>query len=169
MDMTTAGTTARPGTGQAPVARGTVETVARGLTAAAVLLSAVVHLELWALGMRTVAVIGPAFLANAIGGLVIGLAVLLWWHWVPLVAAIGFAAATLGAFVLSVTVGLLGPPEPISGVPQLLAGSAEVVAIGCAVVAWTARAGRRPPSSQTTSSQPSSTQPSRRRPQPGRT
>src|SRR4051794_1459926 len=76
--------------------------VLRGVVAAAVLLSAVVHLELWAEGFNQLAVVGPAFLLNAIGGFVIGLAVLVWRHWIPVVLAIGFGLATLGAFVVSV-------------------------------------------------------------------
>lgn len=113
---------------------GTVSTVARALTAAAVLLSAVVHLDLWALGMRSVAVVGPAFLLNAIGGLGIAVAVLLWRHWLPLLAAIGFGAATLGAFAMSVTVGLFGVQESPDGVPQLLSAVAEIGAIVFALV-----------------------------------
>jgi len=129
----------------APAGAGAVETAARGLTAAGVLLSAVVHLELWAAGMRDVAVIGPGFLLNASGGLAIALATLLWRHWLPLAAALAFGAATLVAFVMSVTVGLFGVQETASGVPQVLAAAAEVAAVVFAVVALVAmrRAGRR--------------------------
>ncbi|HEX5533180.1 MAG TPA: hypothetical protein VFX33_05515 [Actinomycetales bacterium] len=103
--------------------------VLRGVVAAAVLLSAVVHLELWAEGFNQLAVVGPAFLLNAIGGFVIGLAVLVWRHWIPVVLAIGFGLATLGAFVVSVTVGLFGLHEVLYGVPQTTAGIAEIVAV----------------------------------------
>lgn len=101
----------------------------RGLTAAGVLMSAVVHLELWAQGVRSVAVIGPLFLLNAVAGLLIAVVLLSWTHWLPVLAAIGFSAATLAAFVLAVTVGLFGVREVVSGVPQLLAGAAEALAI----------------------------------------
>ena len=48
---------------------------------------------------------------NAVAAVVIA-ALLLWWrHWVPLLLAIGFGASTLGAFVISATVGLFGVHE----------------------------------------------------------
>lgn len=92
----------------------------RGLTAAGVLLSAVVHLQLWVDGMRSVEIVGPAFMLNAVGGLALGIGILVWRHWLPLLAAIGFALSTLAAFVLSVTVGLFGVQEVATGVPQAL-------------------------------------------------
>jgi hypothetical protein len=111
--------------------------VLRGVLAASVLLSAVVHLELWAEGFNQLAVVGPAFLLNAIGGFAIGLAVLVWRHWIPVVLAIGFGLATLGAFVVSATVGLFGVHEVFYGVTQTTAGIAEIVAVvfGVAVLA----------------------------------
>jgi len=115
--------------------RETLAIVARALTAASVMLSAVVHLELWAMGMRNVDVVGSAFLLNAVGGLVIALAVLLWRHWLPLLAAIGFGAATLGAFVMSMTVGFFGVQEQVWGVPQVLSAASEVLAIVFALIA----------------------------------
>jgi hypothetical protein len=114
---------------------GTTATTARALTAASVLLSAVVHLELWAQGMREVPIIGPGFLLNAIGGLVIALAVLLWDHVLPLLASIAFGASTLGAYVLAVTVGLFGVRERVGGVAATLAAVAEVAAIVFALAA----------------------------------
>ena len=124
---------------------GTLSTVARALTAASVLLSAVVHLDLWAQGMRSVAIIGPAFLLNAVGGLALALAVLLWRHRLPLLGAIGFGVATLAAFVMSVTVGLFGVHESLDGVPQLLSAVSEIAAIAFAVVALAAERRVRPP------------------------
>lgn len=126
--------TARPTTRS----RGRLALVARALTAAAVMVSAVVHLDLWAGGMSQVDVVGPAFLLNAIGGMVIAVAVLLWRHWLPLLAAIGFGAATLGAFAMSMTVGFFGVSGQVWGVPQVLAVVSEVAAIGFAVVALVA-------------------------------
>jgi hypothetical protein len=107
-----------------------VTTVLRGLTAAAVLLSASVHLQLWAEGFKDLHVIGPLFLLTAVGGLGIALAVLLWPHWLPVLAAAGFGASTLTAFWLSATVGLFGFKEVVlTGAPQLLAEGAEIAAI----------------------------------------
>lgn len=105
--------------------------LARGLAAAGVLVSAEVHFNLWyADGFADIAGIGPMFLLNAVGGLTIGLVVLCWRHWLPALAAAGFGVLSLGAFALSVTVGLFGLKEVASGAPQLLAGVAEAV---CAV------------------------------------
>jgi hypothetical protein len=69
------------------------------------------HLDLWLAGYRTIDVIGPAFLLNAIAGF--GLAVLLLVTPRPLllgVAALGAVAAlgTLGGLLLATTVGLFG-------------------------------------------------------------
>ncbi|NYH79585.1 hypothetical protein FHR84_002923 [Actinopolyspora biskrensis] len=101
----------------------------RALVAAGLLMSAVVHFELWAQGVSEVAVIGPLFLLNAVAGLVLALVLLAWKHWLPAVGALGFGALTLAAFVLAVTVGLFGSHEVATGVPQLLAGVAEVVVV----------------------------------------
>jgi hypothetical protein len=48
----------------------------RGLAAAGVLLSAVVHPDLWQQGFRDIHTIGPFFLLNVIAGLFIGMALL---------------------------------------------------------------------------------------------
>lgn len=110
--------------------------LSRGLAAAAVFMSADVHFDLWyAGGYREVKTIGPLFLLNAIAGLVIGLLVLCWRHWLPALAAVGFAAATLAAFYLSVTVGLFNFTEVANGEPQTLAEVAEYVALVFGVIA----------------------------------
>ena len=70
-----------------------------------------IHLHLWLDGYRTIDVIGPAFLLNAIAGF--GLAALLLLTpraLLPWVAALGAltAAGTLGGLLLSTWVGLFG-------------------------------------------------------------
>ncbi|WP_438387554.1 hypothetical protein [Actinopolyspora saharensis] len=107
----------------------TVAELLRALVTAGLLMSAVVHFELWAQGVSEVAVIGPLFLLNAVAGLVLALVLLGWKHWLPAAGAIGFGVLTLIAFVLAVTVGLFGSHEVATGVPQLLAGVAEVVVV----------------------------------------
>jgi len=72
------------------------------------------HLHLWLDGYRTISVIGPAFLLNAIAGF--GLAVLLLViprQLLPWVAALGALTAlgTLGGLLLATTVGLFGFKE----------------------------------------------------------
>ena len=111
--------------------------LARGLAAAGVLLSAAVHLDLYAGGFRDLATIGPLFMLNAIAGLAIGLLLLCWPNWLSAFAAAGFGVATLVAFYLSVTVGLFGWQEIASGEPQLLAEAAEyVAAVFGGLAAW---------------------------------
>lgn len=142
-------TTARPTTQRPTTERPTTEPVAlpvtgpgrtgtalRGLAATAVLLSAVAHLELWLDGMRDVDVVGPAFLVNAAGGVGIGLVLLLWRHWLPLLAAVGFGAATLGAYLASMTVGFFGVREQVWTTAAVVSAVAEVAAILTAAGAW---------------------------------
>jgi hypothetical protein len=104
--------------------------VSRGLAATGVLLSAVVHLDLWDLqGFRDIPTIGPLFMLNFIGGVVIGIVMLLWRHWLPMLAAAGFGAATVAAFWISVVHGLFGLKETATGSSQVLAEVAEYVAV----------------------------------------
>jgi len=112
--------------------------VLRGLTAAAVLLSAAVHFQLWATGFRRLDTIGPAFLLNAVGGIVIGILLTAWRSWVPPLLAVGFGVLTLGAFLWSTTPrGLFGVHERWASVPVWLAAAAELAAIlgGIAILA----------------------------------
>jgi hypothetical protein len=99
------------------------------LAALAVLVSAVLHLYLWFDGYRDVDTIGPLFLLNAFGGIVIVGLILGWNHWIPAFLALGFGASTLGGFVLSTTVGLFGLEESWTGWAVWVAAASEVAAI----------------------------------------
>jgi hypothetical protein len=101
----------------------------RVLAAVAVLVSAAVHLYLWIDGMRSVDVVGPAFLFNAVAGAVIAVLLVFWRHWIPPFLALGFGLSTLGAFLIAVTVGLFGVHEHWTGWAVWTAAIAEVVAI----------------------------------------
>jgi hypothetical protein len=101
----------------------------RIVTAVAALVSAYVHLKLWLDFMSDVDIIGPAFLFNAFAGLVIAVLLLAWRHWVPGFLAAGFGASTLGAFILSATVGLFGVNERWTGGYVWAAAVSEVVCI----------------------------------------
>ena len=101
--------------------------------AAALLVSAAVHLYLWFDGVRNQSV-GPMFLLNAASGVVIAVLLVRWKHWVPAFLTLGFGAATLGAFIISATVGLLGVHTTWEGFYVWAAAVSEVVCI--AVGAW---------------------------------
>jgi hypothetical protein len=117
----------------------------RLLTALAVLVSAYVHLKLWNDGFKHLDKIGPAFMTNAIGGLVIAVLLLAWRHWISPLLAIGFGASTLGAFIISATHGLFGLHEHWVGWEVWTAAIAEVLAIlgGAAVLLNERRASGR--------------------------
>lgn len=117
------------------VGSGPLSQVLRGLVATCVILNAVIHLVLWAQGFKDLEVVGPAFLLNGVGGIVIGLAVLVWKHWLPLLAAVGFGLATLTAFIISTTPsGFFGVHETWSGVEILMSAASEILAVILAVV-----------------------------------
>jgi hypothetical protein len=101
----------------------------RNLAAVAVLASVSIHLTLWLQGMRSVHVIGPAFLANATGGLVVAALLVRWRHPGAGVLAACFGMATLGAFTLASTVGLFGDHEKWQGFSVFAAATVEIVAI----------------------------------------
>jgi hypothetical protein len=101
----------------------------RVLAAVAVLVSAGVHLYLWFDLFSGAHVVGPAFMVNAIGGVVIAILLVTWRHWIPSVLAIGFGVATLGAFIISTTAGLYGIHETWTTWEAWTAAIAEVVAI----------------------------------------
>jgi hypothetical protein len=108
--------------------------VLRGLVATCVILNAVIHLDLWAAGMKDLSVVGPAFLLNGFGGIAIGLLVLVWRHWLPLLGAIGFGLATLTAFIISTTpAGFFEVHEEWSGLPILMSATSEILAVILAV------------------------------------
>jgi len=101
----------------------------RFVGAAAVLVSAAVHLYLWFDGFRDLNVVGPAFMLNAVGGAVIAVLLVTWRSWVPALLTLGFGVGTLGAFILATTVGLFGLHEHWLGWAVWTAAVAEVVAI----------------------------------------
>jgi hypothetical protein len=109
----------------------------RVVAAAAVLVSGYVHLKLWMDGMKEEDVVGPAFMLNAIGALVIAVLLVTWQHWIPLLLTVGFGASTLAAFIISATVGLFGVEESFSGGYQWTSIITEAAAVVLGV--WAAR------------------------------
>jgi hypothetical protein len=80
----------------------------RTIAALAVLVSAVVHLYLWFDGVKDQGTVGALFVVNVVAGIAIAILLLAWRDWQPLFLAAGFGAATIGAFLIAVTVGLFG-------------------------------------------------------------
>src|SRR5689334_3294911 len=100
----------------------------RVLGALALLVSAAVHLIEWFMGVRNQS-IGPLFLVNVVAGVVIAVLLLRWAHWIPAFLTLGFGAATLGAFIMSTTVGIMGIHSSWSGFYVFAAAVAEIVCI----------------------------------------
>lgn len=117
----------------------------RMVVSVAVIVAGAVHLEQWFLVFRDQPVIGPAMLLNFISGVVIGVLVLVWHHWLPMLLAALFGAATLGAFLVSTTpAGLFGVHEHWTFWEAFVAAAAEVVAIAVGLIGVLAT--RRQPS-----------------------
>jgi hypothetical protein len=125
---------------------GTLIRVLRIAGAVLLLGVAVIHGHLWQAGYRTIDGIGPAFLLDTALGVLGALAVLLApRRLLPWAAAAGaaLAAGTLGALVLSTTVGLFGFVESVEA--QLwwesfwVEAAAAVVLTALAVLAWRGR------------------------------
>ena len=89
--------------------------LALAATGAAFLIwSAVIHLMLWGDGYSDISVIGPLFLAQGIGCIVLALAIVAF-RWMALLAAGAVAgAATAVGLLLTVHVGLFGYTESLS-------------------------------------------------------
>jgi hypothetical protein len=98
--------------------------------------SSVIHLHLWMAGYKHIHLIGPAFLFQAISGLVLALLLVAFRRLVLVVGGLLFCAGSVLALLLSATVGFLGLHDGL-GVPWAgwslgteLAGL--VVLTGCA-------------------------------------
>ena len=113
-----------------------------------------VHLHLWAEGYRQIPTDGPLFLLDAVAGLLLATVLLVWARPLTGLLAAGYTAATLGALLLSLSVGLFGFKESISAAYVTQSLTLETVTL-LALLGWTVRAAAtRGPSA-------------RRRPSPG--
>jgi hypothetical protein len=106
--------------------------VLRVLVILGLLGSAWVHYDLYANeGFSDIDTIGPLFLVNAVAGVAIAVAVLVWHHWLPVLAAVGFGAVTLIAYLISLT------PGGLFGVHEQFVLASEVWGVvteaGCVV------------------------------------
>ena len=96
-----------------------------------------IHLRLWAEGYRQIPADGPMFLLDAVAGFALAAAVLAWPRPLTGLLAAGYTAATLGALLISLSVGLFGFRESISA--SFVTQSLTIEAITLlALLAWTA-------------------------------
>ena len=101
---------------------------ARGAAALLVAAAGAIHLYLWFDYFHRVHVVGALFLVNAAVGLALGAALLASRDVRVLLAAGGYAAGTLVAFVVSTRWGLFGYRETFWGSWQEAAGGVELAA-----------------------------------------
>jgi hypothetical protein len=95
-----------------------------------------IHLHLWLEGYRQIPTDGPLFLLDAVAAFLLAAILLLWPAPLAGLLAVGYTASTIGALLISLTVGLLGFRESISAsyVTQSLA--IETITV-IALASWT--------------------------------
>src|SRR5260221_9514385 len=103
-----------------------------------------IHWVLWQAppggeGYKFIPTDGPFFLVDAIAGVVLAVALLVWPRPLAGLVSAGFVAGTILALVISLTVGLFGFPESISPNYVVLALVVESITL-VILVAWTALA-----------------------------
>jgi hypothetical protein len=95
-----------------------------------------IHLHLWLEGYRQIPTDGPLFLLDAIAAFLLAAVLLVWPAPLAGLLAAGYTASTIGALLISLTVGLFGFRESISAsyVTQSLA--IETITV-IALIGWT--------------------------------
>lgn len=98
------------GAGRPTKPRGVAATAAFVVGGLLLIWTAYIHFHLWGEpgGYRSIPTIGPLFLLQSIGGLLLGLVVIAVRRVWAALAGIGFALATIGGFLITVTNGLFG-------------------------------------------------------------
>ncbi len=121
-----------------------MERLVRLPAATLLLVGGFVHLQLWQDGYRAIPNIGPLFLVNVAAAALIAVALVIRpSRWI-VVAGVGFALTSLGALVMSRTVGLLGFTERMWTDEAFRTVAAEIGAtVGIAMVFVTNQATRR--------------------------
>ena len=102
-----------------------------------------IHLHLWQEGYRHIPTNGPLFLLDAVAGFALALLVLAWPRPLARLAAAGYTAGTLGALIISLTVGLFGFRESISASYVTQSLTIETITL-FALISWTILAATRP-------------------------
>ena len=96
-----------------------------------------IHLHLWQEGYRQIPTDGPLFLLDAVAGFVLAAALLAWPRPLAGLLAAGYTASTLGALLISLTVGLFGFRESISASYVTESLAIETITV-LALLSWTA-------------------------------
>ena len=104
-----------------------------------------IHLHLWAEGYRQIPTDGPLFLLDAITGLALAGVLLVWPRPLAGLLAAGYTTGTLGALLISLTVGLFGFRESIPAFFVVQSIAMETVT-ALALLAWTILVSATPPS-----------------------
>ena len=106
-----------------------------------------IHLHLWLEGYRHIPANGPLFLLDAVAGFILAAVVLAWPRPLAGLLAAGYTAATLGALLISLSVGLFGFRESISASYVTQSLTIETITV-LALITWTIQAaaipGRQP-------------------------
>jgi len=108
-----------------------------------------IHLHLWLEGYRHIPTNGPLFLLDAVAGFILAAVVLAWPRPLAGLLAACYTAATLGALLISLGVGLFGFRESISASYVTESLTIETITV-LALITWTVlvtatpRAPRRP-------------------------
>jgi hypothetical protein len=98
-----------------------------------------IHLHLWLEGYRQIPTNGPLFLLDAVAGFLLAAVMLAWPRPLAGLLAAGYTAATLGALIISLTVGLFGFRESISASYVVQSLAIETITV-LALLSWTALA-----------------------------
>ena len=95
-----------------------------------------IHLHLWLEGYRHIATNGPLFLLDAVAGFALAAVLLAWPRPLAGLLAAGYTAATLGALLISLSVGLFGFRESISASYVVESLAIETITV-VALISWT--------------------------------
>src|ERR1700748_628542 len=95
-----------------------------------------IHLHLWQEGYRQIPTNGPLFLLDAVAGVALAAVLLAWPRPLAGLLAAGYTAATLGALVISLSVGLFGFRESISASFVTESLTIESITV-LALISWT--------------------------------
>jgi hypothetical protein len=104
-----------------------------------------IHLHLWQEGYRHIPTNGPLFLLDAVAGFILAAVLLTWPRPLAGLLAAGYTAATLGALIISLSVGLFGFQESFSASYVTESLTIESITV-LALISWTVvAAATRPP------------------------